>query len=512
MLRQKKFKKIFLENLITYGSSSNKGKINWRENIGKSIHFIYDNIEDDLILIEVITTPTKKTNLIFSYNNKILNPIATGNFIRCQLGNILEVFTPEFKYEIGQRIIDYNENGTIKRDFIITDCTKIKAQNDQWLKYYKYKCNLCGFDCGEYYSSKNEQYYDEYWVLESGIKKNSCSCCCESSNIVVENINSIITTAPWLIPYFPNGYTDAKKYTKTSNKSIIPICPDCECKKSKKTIIGSIYRCNSIACTCSDGVSYPNKFAFKMLKELNIDFINEYSPDWIKPKAYDFYIPSLNVIIEMDGALGHGNKVHNKDTKTIEESKAIDNYKDEQAQLHGIEVIRIDSKVSELDYIKKNILLKLSKLFNFTNIDWLELEKYSLSNLVKIACKYKQDNLNITSTKIGEIMGYSDMSIRRWLKRGTEVGWCEYDATLEKSKSITNNKKLNSMPLICLNTLDIFESTRDCERRCEKILGVKFYASSIGESCRKNGKPSKGFSFKYISDLTDEEKQKYNIA
>lgn len=40
---------------------------------------------------------------------------------------------------------------------------------------------------------------------------------------------------------------------------------------------------------CSDGISFPNKFAFSLLDQLDVYFQTEYSPDWIKPKKYDFY-------------------------------------------------------------------------------------------------------------------------------------------------------------------------------------------------------------------------------
>ena len=39
-----------------------------------------------------------------------------------------------------------------------------------------------------------------------------CACC--SNSVVVEGINDIPTTAPWMVDYFPGGYEEAKRYTK----------------------------------------------------------------------------------------------------------------------------------------------------------------------------------------------------------------------------------------------------------------------------------------------------------
>ena len=118
---------------------------------------------------------------------------------------------------------------------------------------------------------------------------------------------------------------------------------------------------------CGDGVKFPNKFAFNLLEQLGLDFVTEYSPKWIGRKSYDFYIPSLNLILEMDGGF------HNKDNKmsgqTKEESREIDDYKDKLAKEHGIEVVRIDCDyyilTERATYIKQNILnSKLSTLFD----------------------------------------------------------------------------------------------------------------------------------------------------
>jgi hypothetical protein len=65
----------------------------------------------------------------------------------------------EWKYEIGQRIIDD------KRDITIIDRKKENSpyNKNAIVKYYKYHCNRCEFECGEHFNSIKKIYKFEYW-------------------------------------------------------------------------------------------------------------------------------------------------------------------------------------------------------------------------------------------------------------------------------------------------------------------------------------------------------------
>lgn len=199
-------------------------------------------------------------------------------------------------------------------------------------------------ECGGHY--KNGEYNNEYYIAESSLLKGiGCPVCCQNPQIVVENINSIPTTAPWMIPYFQEGYDEAQKYTKCSGDYIYPICPDCGRIKNDKVKICSIHKNNSIGCYCSDGKPYGEKLMFTVLEKLNIDFETEYSPNWckyefknkIRQGRYDFYILSMNLIIEMDG--GWHKEYNNQSGQTKEESQYIDNKKDVLAREHDIKLL-----------------------------------------------------------------------------------------------------------------------------------------------------------------------------
>ena len=237
---------------------------------------------------------------------------------------------------------------------------------------------------------------------------------------------------------------DAKKYTKSSSNRVEVTCPDCGCKK--KVVIYNIYNKKSICCSCGDGFSYPEKFMNAVLTQLGIQFETEYSPDYLKrkegerisKKRSDFYIPSLGIIIETDGGLGHkGGKTHSKSKFSIDRLIEIDKWKDEQHLLHGVETIRINCFESDMNYIKNNILnSKLNSIFDLSKINWLECEKFALGNLAKEVCEYwNQKNECETTGTIANKFNLNKDSIRNYLKSGSKLGWCNYDPKEEMSKS-----------------------------------------------------------------------------
>lgn len=415
------------------------------------------------------------------------------------------------KYKIGQRIKDE------KRDITIIGISEIKRKSsDRKDKYYKFKCNICGFDGGKHYSTRDKQYKDEYWISKDNLEGKQQGCACCANQIVVQNINSIYKTNTWMIPYI--GEEVAKTHTHSSEYSVYPTCPDCGRIKNKKMKISTIYQTYSIGCICGKGNRYPNKFALNMLEQLNIQFKTEYNPKWIKPKRFDFYFELNNkkYILEMDGGF------HNKDNlisgQTKEESKAIDDYKDEQAKLHGIEVIRIDCDYNNdrFEYIKNNILtnIKLNSLFDLNKIDWNKVEEFALSNLVKVASQYKRNNPNLTCNDIAKIMNIHDKTVRRWLVQGTEIGWCYYNAEKEvKKKNIIVFTKLRKMVEVFKDNISqgVFESTIEIERKSLELFGFLIRRARISEICLGKRKSYKGYTFKYISKLTSDEYIKLEI-
>ncbi|NFF77684.1 hypothetical protein FCV38_11995 [Clostridium sporogenes] len=475
-MNNKIIREIYLDNLPKKeGIGKNKGKqvIDWKNAIGKKINFYYDDIQGQ---IKIMSYESKKSYLCIKYKDNIVQ-IDTYNFKRCKLGKLLKKRTSEFKVEIGK---SFKDN---KRNLIIID-----REYRERKKYYRYKCNKCGWDKG--------------WIIESDLlNKKGCSCC--RGFTIVAGINDIPTTAPWMVKYFQGGYDEAKLYTKGSKKEIYPICPNCGRIKNKTICISDIYRYNSINCICNDGISYPEKFMFNVLEQLNIDFKKEYSPNWIRPKRYDFYfeINSKKYIIEMDSKFHkEGNSMRNE---TKEESKFIDDFKDLKAKEHNIDVIRINCTKSYFSFIKNNIIeSKLSQILTLNDIDWIKCEKFSLVNEIEQACRIKRDRPNITTTEIGKIMKLNRCTVREYLKKGNEIwDWANYSPEEETEKTLIKGREICKRPIKVFKndiSLGIFESAIEVERESEKLFGVKLSSRHIPSVCKGKRQSHKGYTFEYV--------------
>ena len=402
--------------------------------------------------------------------------------------------TREFKIKIGQVFKDE------KRDLIITYREYRKDKYNQDWKWYKYTCNKCG--------------WAEGWVTESGLLTQNTGCSCCHNRTVVEGINDIPTTAPWMVKYFQGGYDEAKLYTRCSEKRIYPICPDCGRVRNISVKIAHIYETKSIGCKfCGDGKSYPEKFISYILEQLNITFITELSKTifkWCEDKRYDFYFKHNNedYIIETHGMQhykeGFEKIKSNKKARTVAEEQENDGYKKELALSNGINeenYIVIDCRKSELEFIKQNILnSRLSKIFDLNKVDWVKCEEGALSNLVKEVCEYKKNNPDITAMEIGKIFNLNRHTISHYLKRGTELEWCVYNAKEEKSKNTINNNKLKRKPIDVFKDgeyLKSFKSITECANMSESIFGITLYNQNISAVLSGKRKQHKGFTFEY---------------
>ena len=281
-----------------------------------------------------------------------------------------------YKYNIGDRLVDENRDITIlDRKFDRTQyIAKTDGRHKKGEKFYvnviKYKigCNKCRFDGNTFYRKGKE--YDEYWVQQGNIanRKDGCTICRNVPQINVPHINSIVANneTKWMISYFQGGYDEAKKYTPCSNEKKYFVCPECGRIRDKKIMIHTLYKHKRLSCMCSDGISYPNKYGFELfnnqLKNQIKNLIREYQPEWAKPYYYDFYFEKYGqkYICEFDGGLGHGKEIHKRSNKSLEDTIKIDKIKEDLALSHRIFLIRIDTSISDSDFISLNI--KKSKL------------------------------------------------------------------------------------------------------------------------------------------------------
>jgi len=364
----------------------------------------------------------------------------------------------KYKYNEDDIIVDNSRNLKILK--------QIKVFNEKQ-KGYKYKCLKCG----------NEDIISEYNLN----RKQGCNVCCIPSKKILIGYNDIWTTNPLLASLFVD-VKDGYKHTENSNKKTNFKCPNCG-NIIKNIRIYTVCR-RGLACRkCDDKISYAEKFMYNVLEQLLGDNFNSQKIfEWSKNKKYDFYIPNIKTIIET-----HGNQHYKeefgrmgKKARNLEQEKNNDLKKKELALKNGIEennYIIIDCRKSELEYIKNNVLnSKLAKLYDLSKIEWNDVEKYALSNLVKRACELWNSGIEST-IEIGKIMKMHYKTIRSYLKKGSIINWCNYDVKVSKEKAIKKGGKVGKK-VICLNNKKIFNNINEA---------CNFYhikSNHIGSCCR----------------------------
>ena len=374
------------------------------------------------------------------------------------------------KVKLGGSNIKYYENkGYIlpykkdKRERITIpkgSCINVKIQDLQ--NGSESLVNVICDCCGELLKPMPYYAYNNY-VHEDGTYY--CNRCIKNNNIKWE---SIFESNPEFIKYFINQ-EDTKKYSSGSNKKVHLKCPDCGHEKYM-TVYNLINR--GFSCICKDSISYPEKFVFNFLQQIKIDFIfqltNKYFK-WCKKYRYDFYIPSINCIIEVNGGQHY---IQSGIGRSLKQEKENDKTKKVLALNNNItNYIIIDARKSEMEYIKDSIInSELVRLFDFANINWLECHENACKSLIKEACNLWEDGIKNTQ-ELAKKLKISRRTIIDYLKQGSKLGYTSYSVKNEILKT------KQSKPVRCINTNEIFCS------QGEAIRHYKINEVSLSKCC-----------------------------
>ena len=242
---------------------------------------------------------------------------------------------------------------------------------------------------------------------------------------------------------------------------------------------------------CSDGISYPNKYIRNFLKQLPIENLEyEWKLKDYKQYSYDNYFVynDTEYIVEADGAQHYQKNKFGK--WKPDEVQERDKIKNELATNHNIKMIRIDCQKSEANYIKEKILCsELSSIFDLSNIDWDLCNREALNSLVKQVCDlYKDGYRNID---IVNELQLDRHTVTKYLKIGSELGWCRYINQLKKEIYVfdktTMEKKYE------------FNSLDECVNYLSNFYNENYNKQMITSVCGGYKKSYKGFVFKYAS-------------
>lgn len=292
-------------------------------------------------------------------------------------------------------------------------------------------------------------------------------------------------------------------------------CDKCGYITNKK--VNTVVR-NGFSCPkCSDGISYPEKFVISLLDQLDVIYEKQKIFKWSKnivynnkklngDKKYDFYIPTLNLMIETHGQQHYVRGFDYRGSKNLKEEQENDRLKEELAKENGIsKYFVIDCRFSEIDWIKKSILeSKLVNIFDFDNVDWLACHEFACSSLVKIACELWNKGIKNTN-EISIIMNINKTTACRYLKKGAESGLCDYDAkeVLKRSREKTGKllgEKI-SRKIIQLTLEGVFIKEWDSIRESLNAYGMR--TNNVSAVCRGRRKSACGYKWMYKDNYNE---------
>jgi hypothetical protein len=322
----------------------------------------------------------------------------------------------------------------------------------------------------------------------------NCPFC---SGYRVNHTNCLWTTHPNVAKILVNSQ-EGYEVTGGSHVKLEFNCTECGFKQFKN--VYSVVRRGLSCRKCSDNISYPEKFVFSLLDQLDIAFETQKKFEWSDGRLYDFYIPSLNCIIET-----HGDQHFNDKNglgrlgRTFDEETKNDEYKMSIAKVNNIiNYVVLECRESNLDYIKNSVLSgNLKEILNLNNANWIKTHEYACSTLVKTICNlWSEEDKSIT--KIIEILKLSRHSVIRYLKQGNSLGWCNYDSKEEMRKNGKNNGEKTTKKVVQLSLNGEYIKTWLSATKIKNELDINRW--NISAVCTGKRKATGGFKWMYEED------------
>ena len=384
----------------------------------------------------------------------------------------------EYKYEVGDII------SNDKVDFTIIDRVlgRVYGSKGYNAKYYIIMCNKCG--CVMY-------------KLEYHVDSNGCGVCGLRSDIVYIGYNDLATTHPHIAEQWyttKNNDLLPTMVSYASHKKVWWLCN--ECGNEWKASIYNRSLGDTCCPHCGDGISYPNKVVALFVKSLGLDYKLEHTFDGYGQFRFDIYLPKHGKVIENDGCQHYAyldEKLKDKkiwNDKTGMEIRYTDLGKESIVMNKGLELIPIDCRESNIDYIKNSIeQCEFFQQFDLSKIDWQEIDKQAQKSLKLNICrrwkKGKEVDNDFSTTDLIKEFGVSESAIRDYLKWGNDSGLCEYNPQEERQARYKRDSKF--VYLIKPNGKKWFDKPMS-QRELERQSGITVV--TIGKY-RQSSKPLK---------------------
>ena len=397
-----------------------------------------------------------------SYDMRIDHRISGSNCSYCSSfkvnhTNSLAELSPEVSKEW-----DFKMNKLTPNDYTV------KSNKKVW-----WKCSVCegSYNC------------------QIASRKNGGGCPYCSSRKILIGFNDMWTTNPKLASLLLNK-EDGHKFTQKSNKRANWKCPDCSSILKNKQI-NTVARYGLCCPNCSDGVSFPEKFLYHILKENGIQFDFQKSFRWAKNKKYDFYIEEYNCIVEVHG--GQHTTGSFRGRKRDEESN--DKEKRKLAKKNGIEhYIEVDAFESTGKYISNSIMSLDTTIKNILISDFKLAEEKARGSFMKKV--WDMWNSGLLINDISKETGLSRRTVGWYLKIGARLDKCDY--TPENARTRSKGVKIIQLDKD-MNFIREWDTIKDAVNYFQSI-GVKSPRSSISGCCRGTYKTSQGYKWLYADE------------
>lgn len=340
--------------------------------------------------------------------------------------------------------------------------------------------------------------YDMLIANKVGVKSRkpqNCPYC--AGQRILKGFNDMWTTNPRLALMLANP-EDGYKYTQSSGTKVDWKCLECA-NITKNKIISDIKNKGFSCPSCSDKISFPEKFIYNLLKKEGISFETEKEFNWSLGKRYDFYfkIKDESYIIEVHGIQHYENSNRGR---LLKEEQENDRVKEELAKDNEVDAyIIIDARESTVEWMKESVLN--SDLTGIVgDIDFEEIGRLASNSFIKIASDLWSEG-NFSVSDISAKMAISKVTIRSYLKRGAEIGWCDYDSTQGNKRAVVQFSFQG-------------ELIKEWETASEAARSLKISGNRISSVCAGLTKTTGGFIWMYkdISQSKIESQIEYSLS
>lgn len=290
---------------------------------------------------------------------------------------------------------------------------------------------------------------------------------------IVKGKNDLWTTHPDIASMLVNpedGY-NLSAYSHKKSDFVCPCCNTINYNRVVRNVVNRGFNC----CCCSDGISYPERFVYNLLKQLDVNFLRDTTLSWSGMKRYDFYIEDKSLIIETHG-MQHYSEYAQFNNRNIVSEKENDKIKREIAITNGIaNYIELDCRYSKFDYIKKSVInSNLSTIYDLSSVDWNALKIDNMKSNVIKACELYNSGIKSTP-QIARLLNLDLSTVIDYLKRCADASLCDY--TTDRHKKI-----------ICVDTGKIYDSLQS--------VGLDgFNTSQVSECCHDRANTAGGYNW-----------------